>query len=61
MAKEFWFNSQQGEDIFVFSKVSRPAVRPTQPSIQWVRVLFFSGVKWLGHDADHSPQSNAEI
>jgi len=22
---------------------------------------FFSGVKWLGHDADHSPLSNAEI
>jgi len=22
---------------------------------------FFSGVNWLGHDTDHSPQSNAEI
>jgi hypothetical protein len=36
--------------------VSRLALGPTQPSIQWV-----PGVKWQGREADHSPPSNAEV
>jgi hypothetical protein len=30
--------------------MSRPALKPTQPPIQWV----LGGKSWLGHDADHS-------
>jgi hypothetical protein len=61
MAKEIWFSSQEGEDTFLFSRESIPPLGATQPSIQWVRESVFSGVKWLGHGADHLPQSNAEI
>jgi hypothetical protein len=30
------FNSWQGLGTFLFTTVSRPALQPTQPSIQWV-------------------------
>ena len=32
------FEYRQGQDIFLFSKSLRPAVRPTQLPIQWVPV-----------------------
>jgi hypothetical protein len=37
-----------------FPHLSRPALGPTQPRIQWVTGLF-PGVKRLGRDADPSP------
>jgi hypothetical protein len=30
------FDSQQGQEIFLYSTASRLALGPTQPSIQWV-------------------------
>jgi hypothetical protein len=39
---------------------SRLALGPTQ-RIQWAVGEFFSGVKRLGREADHSPPSNAEV
>jgi hypothetical protein len=39
---------------------SRLALGPTQ-RIQWAAGAFFSGVKWLGREADHSPPSNAGV
>jgi len=27
---------------------------PTQPPIQWLPVAFYLGIKWWGHEADHS-------
>jgi hypothetical protein len=30
------FDSRQGLGIFLFTNVSRPALRPTQPPIQWI-------------------------
>jgi hypothetical protein len=49
--------SQWGRD---FLHLSRPALGPTQPPVQWVPGL--SGVrKWLGHDADPSPPSSAKV
>jgi hypothetical protein len=33
----------------------------TQPPIQWIPGALSLGVKWLGHEADHSPPTNAEI
>jgi hypothetical protein len=46
---------------FLFSTSSRPALRPTQPSIQWVKEALSPGVKWPGLEADHSPTTSAEV
>jgi hypothetical protein len=41
--------------------MSRMALGPTQPPIQWVLGSLSLGVKWPGHEADHSPPSTAEV
>jgi hypothetical protein len=33
----------------------------TQPPIQCIPAAFSLGVKWPGHEADHSPPSNAKV
>ena len=38
----------------------RPALGPTQPSIQWVSG-FFPGVKRPGREVNHSPPSSVEV
>ena len=43
-----------------FPHLSRPALGPTQPPIQWVPA-FFPGVKRPGRDVDHPPASSAEV
>jgi hypothetical protein len=43
--------SRQGLGIFLFTAAFRPALRPTQPSVQWV-----VWVKRLGRETDHSPR-----
>jgi hypothetical protein len=55
------FKSQQGLGIFLFITMSRPALRPIQPPIQWISGALSLGVKWLGYEADHSPPSSAEV
>jgi hypothetical protein len=55
------FETQQGLVIFLFNTVSRPALGPTQPTIQWVPGILSLGVKRPGREADHSPPSSAEI
>jgi hypothetical protein len=47
--------------IFLFSTTSRPALRPTQPPIQWVPRPICAEVKRPGREADHSPPSNGEV
>jgi hypothetical protein len=47
--------------ISLFSIVSRLALGPTQPPILWVLRAISSGVKRLGHEADHSPPSSAKV
>jgi len=40
---------------------TRPAMGSTQPPIQWVMGALTTGIKWLGHEADHSPPTGAEV
>jgi hypothetical protein len=49
------------DSMFLLAIASRPALRPTQPPIQWVPGALSLGVKRPGCEADHSPPSNAEI
>jgi hypothetical protein len=52
---------RQGQEIFVYSTASRPALRPSQSPIQWVPGALSPGVKRLGREADHPPPSSAEV
>ena len=49
--------SRWGRD---FPRLSRPALGPTPPPIQWVPGLS-RGVKRPGRDVDHPPTSSAEV
>jgi hypothetical protein len=55
------FESWQGLRIFLFSTVSRTALGPTQPPIQWVPAALSLRVKLPRREADHSPPSSAEV
>jgi hypothetical protein len=56
------FDPRQEQRIFPLSSVSRPALGPTQPPVQWVTRAISPGVKARpGRDADHSPPSSAEV
>jgi hypothetical protein len=54
-------DSQQGQEIFLFSTSSRLALGSTQPSIQWVPGALSPGVRRPGREADHPPPSSAKI
>jgi hypothetical protein len=50
------FDPRRGQRIFPLTSVSRPAMRPTQPTVKWVPGVLSPGVKARpGRDADHSP------
>jgi hypothetical protein len=55
------FDSWWKLGIFLFATMSRVVVGPTQPPIQWVSGALSLGVKWAGHEADHSLPSIANI
>jgi hypothetical protein len=55
------FDSQRGLGIFLFTTVSRTALGPTQPPVQWTIGALSRGVKRPGREADHSPPSSAEV
>jgi hypothetical protein len=43
-------------DFFLLASVSRPALGPTQPPVQWVPGVLSQEVKARpGRDADHTP------
>jgi hypothetical protein len=50
-----------GAGIFVFTAMSRPALGPIQPPIQWVLGTLSPGIKQLGQAADYSPPYSAEV
>jgi hypothetical protein len=47
--------------IIIFSTMSRPALGPTQPAVQWVPMAISPGLRWPGHEADHSHPSSPEV
>jgi hypothetical protein len=49
-----------GAKNFLYSTMSRLAVGPTQPLIQWELGGTSLGVKWLGCKSDRSPPSSAK-
>jgi hypothetical protein len=49
-------------NLFLFAiAVSRPALGPTQPPVQWVSGTLSPGVKRPEREADHSPSSSEEV
>jgi hypothetical protein len=48
--------SPAGQRVFPVTSVSRMALRPTQPPVQWV-----PEVVCPGRDTDHSPPPSAEV
>jgi hypothetical protein len=49
-----------GLGIFLFDTASIPAVRPTQPPIQWISGAISLWIKRSGREGDHSLSSSAE-
>jgi hypothetical protein len=47
--------------IFPFAAMSRLALGPTQPPIQWIPKALFPGIKRPDRQADHSPPSSVEV
>jgi hypothetical protein len=47
--------------IHIFATAFRLALGSTQPPIQWVPGALTLRVKWLRHEANHSPPSSGEV
>jgi len=41
--------------------MSKSCLWSTHSPIQWAPDVLYLGVKWLEHEADHSPQASAEV
>jgi hypothetical protein len=54
------FKSRRGQDIFLFSKPSRPALGPTQPPINGYQSSF-PAVRRSWRDVDHSSPPSADV
>lgn len=61
MTKELWFDSQEGQELFLFSKVTTPALEPTHPPIQCAPGALSLEIIEPRHQAEHSLLSNANI
>jgi hypothetical protein len=55
------FISRQGQQILLYSMMSRPIPGPTRPPIQGVLEAVPMWVKRQGREADHSPLCSAEV
>jgi len=56
-----WLKSWQWLVIFLFTTVSRPAVGPTHPCIQWIPGALSLGVKRPGREAGHSSPTRVKV
>jgi len=56
------FDSWQGQEISLFSKMCRLPLVPTQPPMQWVPTIFsLLEAQWLGHKDYHTPPSSVMV
>jgi len=55
------FGSQKKQQFFLFTTAWRPTLRSTQPLIRWIPGALSPGIKLMGCEADHSPQSSAKL
>jgi len=53
------FYSQRRKKIFIFSKTTRPALKPTYPPIQWA--ILSLRVKRAGHAVHDLPSSRPRV
>jgi hypothetical protein len=54
------FDSRLGQEIFIFSTASRPALGPSQP-IRWAPQALYRRVMQLGREADHSLPASVKV
>jgi hypothetical protein len=54
-------NSWQGQEIFLYSTVSRLVLAPTQLSSEWVPGIPFQTMKLPGQEADRSPLFSVKV
>jgi hypothetical protein len=52
---------QRGRDFILFASASRLALWSNQLPMKWVPEDLSPGVKRPGREADHTPQSSAEV
>jgi hypothetical protein len=55
------FSLWHGLGIFLFATMSRLTLWSSQPPIQWILRALSLGIKWLGYEANHLPQSSTKI
>lgn len=55
------FDFRQGQEIFLISIASRPALGSTQFRIQWIPRKIYPVAKLPGHETDYSLLSSAEV
>jgi hypothetical protein len=60
MTEKPWFDSWQKQETYLFSIASRPALVPSELSVQWVQGAVSMGKKLKGCEADISPPSSIE-
>jgi hypothetical protein len=53
MSEDFWFDSCLRKEVYLFSKMSTPALEPTRLNFQWVLGIVSPGEKHSVHEAEH--------
>jgi hypothetical protein len=61
MAMGYGLDGQGTGVLFPTGAIDLPALKLTQPPIQWAPRAFTLDAKRLEHDANHSPPSSSEV